>query len=231
MGSMGRFRTLIIGCAAAGLGAFCVSIAAQTVKENSHPVAAQGRVVPGSAQTTHGTNTFEGKKKSRKAADSPEPRPSTVKNVQTAAMDQSGKTVAVKDSRLVTRQVPPDSKAVTVNPNTPTPMVRRPSPQPALPSDQAAASLSPQAWLEMRVVNQPHPVEIESAAGAFLFAEPEKNAGPPTQVAETAVGIHPISLWNPEKQAVHEMPLAEAGKVRVLPVDQANTEKLAALSR
>jgi hypothetical protein len=55
-------------------------------------------------------------------------------------------------------------------------------------------------------------------ADAFLFAGPGKNIGPPTQVAEMTAGIHPISLWDPQRQAVHPIPLAETGKGKILPV-------------
>jgi hypothetical protein len=222
MSSMEQLRTRPIFFTAAVLGAFCVSTAAQTVKENPAPAAVQGKVVPGSARPIEGTNAFEGKGRSRKAADSSEPLPPKVKNVQPAAMDQSGKVEPVKDSGNVTRPVPPEPKVLTRQSTAPAPTVRTPSPAPTTNPDPQDAHPAPQAGFEIPAVHPPDPVEIAAMAHSFLFAEPGKNVVPPTQVAEVAVGIHPISLWNPEKQAVHPIPLSESGKVKVLPVDQTN---------
>jgi hypothetical protein len=139
-------------------------------------------------------------------------------------MDQSGKPESVKESGLLTRPQPPEPKAVTRNPVAPTPVVRTPSPSPANNAAQPADHPAPRARLATPAVDTPQPVEIAAMAHAFLFADPGKNIGPPIQVAEIAVGIHPISLWDPERQAVHPIPLAETGKLKVLPVEQANPD-------
>jgi hypothetical protein len=142
--SMEQSGTQSFVFALAVFGVFCASTAAQTVKENSPPAAVQGKVVPGSAQV-EGKNASEGKGGFRKSAGTSEPLPPKVENPSPATMDQTGKPESVKESRLVTRPVPPEPKALTRNPVAPTPTVRTPSSAPTTNADQPAAHPAPQA--------------------------------------------------------------------------------------
>ena len=173
--------------------------------------------------------TFEANGKLLKATHSTAPLVSGEWHIHPLTPEQLYKPQQVKETVLAVKPIAPPAP-LTEHPIAPAAAVQMspvpttnvaPAAIPATTQMQPGVPPSPpQSLLVAPAAGRPSAVDFRASAADFLAAPGANQGEDQKNEYEIAKAVHPIPLWNPDKDAVHAIPPDAQDKAKLLPVGQ-----------